>query len=317
MFANLFAERGLSLDRLKTLIEVGSAGSIAAAARGDSARQSLYSRQIKELEEFFGVELTCRRGKVLTLTEAGRELVRLAGESMRRLDDFKRRSRNLPYRFTIGAGDSLLAWIAAPVLADMQAHGDPLMFALQNLRNNQIPPKLRDMDIDFGLVRTSALSGEGLASKVIRTVEYALYVPVSLAWNITGDSEEDFPRLLDSVPLTTLVGGTGFYETLQRCCSAHGLELNIQCAAQSFPFAARMLKSGTYMAILPCMAETELGQGYLKVTHPVLDELKRTISLAWNPRLLRMRPDAQKIIDVFTEPQPHPFNITQAYDKRR
>ena len=57
MFEHLFAERGLSLDRLKTLIEVAKAGSIAAAARGDSARQSLYSRQIKELEEFFGVEL--------------------------------------------------------------------------------------------------------------------------------------------------------------------------------------------------------------------------------------------------------------------
>lgn len=53
MFEHLFSERGLSLDRLKTLIEVARAGSIAAAARGDSARQSLYSRQIKELEEFF------------------------------------------------------------------------------------------------------------------------------------------------------------------------------------------------------------------------------------------------------------------------
>ena len=104
MFEHLFAERGLSLDRLKTLIEVAKAGSIAAAARGDSARQSLYSRQIKELEEFFGVELASRRGKVLALTGAGWELVRLASESLCLLDDFKSRSRNLPYRFTIGAG---------------------------------------------------------------------------------------------------------------------------------------------------------------------------------------------------------------------
>ena len=112
MFEHLFAERGLSLDRLKTLIEVAKAGSIAAAARGDSARQSLYSRQIKELEEFFGVELASRRGKVLALTGAGWELVRLASESLCLLDDFKSRSRNLPYRFTIGAGDSLhaLGW---------------------------------------------------------------------------------------------------------------------------------------------------------------------------------------------------------------
>ena len=82
MFEHLFSERGLSLDRLKTLIEVARAGSIAGAARGDSARQSLYSRQIKELEEFFGVELTRRRGKVLVLTRPGWELVRRAHESL-------------------------------------------------------------------------------------------------------------------------------------------------------------------------------------------------------------------------------------------
>lgn len=139
MFEHLFAERGLSLDRLKTLIEVAKAGSIAAAARGDSARQSLYSRQIKELEEFFGVELASRRGKVLALTGAGWELVRLASESLCLLDDFKSRSRNLPYRFTIGAGDSLHAWVVAPVLASIQKRGLPWLFALENLRNSEIP----------------------------------------------------------------------------------------------------------------------------------------------------------------------------------
>ena len=166
MFEHLFAERGLSLDRLKTLIEVAKAGSIAAAARGDSARQSLYSRQIKELEEFFGVELASRRGKVLALTGAGWELVRLASESLCLLDDFKSRSRNLPYRFTIGAGDSLHAWVVAPVLASIQKRGLPWLFALENLRNSEIPSKLQNMDIDFGIVRTSALEAEGLESRV-------------------------------------------------------------------------------------------------------------------------------------------------------
>lgn len=181
MFEHLFAERGLSLDRLKTLIEVAKAGSIAAAARGDSARQSLYSRQIKELEEFFGVELASRRGKVLALTGAGWELVRLTSESLCLLDDFKSRSRNLPYRFTIGAGDSLHAWVVAPVLASIQKRGLPWLFALENLRNSEIPSKLQNMDIDFGIVRTSALEAEGLESRVICSMDYALYVPAALA----------------------------------------------------------------------------------------------------------------------------------------
>jgi hypothetical protein len=35
MFAKLFAESGLSLDRLKSLLEVGAAGSIVKAAEGE------------------------------------------------------------------------------------------------------------------------------------------------------------------------------------------------------------------------------------------------------------------------------------------
>lgn len=300
MFEHLFAERGLSLDRLKTLIEVARAGSIAAAAGGDSARQSLYSRQIKELEEFFGVELAARRGKVLALTRTGWELVRLASESLCLLDDFKSRSRNMPYRFTIGAGDSLHAWVAAPVLAEMQKSGLPWLFALENLRNSQIPLKLQNMDIDFGLVRTSALAAEGLESRVIRSMGYALYVPAALGAREVRGREDDFPRLMEAFPLATLGGGSGFHAALKRSCEEIGVKLRVQCETQSFPFAARMLKSGAFMAILPCMAEPELGEEVIKVTHPVLDSLARSISLAWNPRLLRVRPSARKVIDVFS-----------------
>ena len=53
MFARLFTDSGLSLDRLRALVEVGAAGSIARAAEGDPIRQSQFSRQIKELEDFF------------------------------------------------------------------------------------------------------------------------------------------------------------------------------------------------------------------------------------------------------------------------
>ena len=261
MFEHLFAERGLSLDRLKTLIEVAKAGSIAAAARGDSARQSLYSRQIKELEEFFGVELASRRGKVLALTGAGWEL------------------------------------------ASIQKRGLPWLFALQNLRNSEIPSKLQNMDIDFGIVRTSALEAEGLESRVICSMDYALYVPAALAGKKARGKKEDFLRLLEMFPLATLGSGSGFHALLKRNCAEFGIRLRVHCETQSFPFAARMLKSGAFMAILPCMAEKELGEGFVKVTHPALDGLSRSISLAWNPRLLRVRPSAKRVIDVFSIPE--------------
>ena len=78
MFDKLFAESGLSLDRLKALLAVGSAGNIVKAAGGDPIKQSQYSRQIKELEDFFQTRLTERDGKAIRLTASGKELARIS-----------------------------------------------------------------------------------------------------------------------------------------------------------------------------------------------------------------------------------------------
>ena len=105
MFESLFSERGLSLDRLKVLIEVRDAGSIAQAAPGDSVRQSQYSRQLRELSEFFGCEVAQRRGKTLKLTAPGERLAELAREHLRSLEDFRLECRQQRVVFTIGAGE--------------------------------------------------------------------------------------------------------------------------------------------------------------------------------------------------------------------
>src|SRR5688572_20548346 len=115
MFDSLFSERGLSLDRLKVLIEVRDAGSIAQAAPGDPVRQSQYSRQLRELSEFFGCEVTQRRGKILKLTSQGERLAELAREYLRSLDDFRAECKQQSVAFSIGAGDSspTVAWTSA------------------------------------------------------------------------------------------------------------------------------------------------------------------------------------------------------------
>ena len=125
-------------------------------------------------------------------------------------------------------------------------------------------------------------------------MDYALYVPAALAGKKARGKKEDFLRLLEMFPLATLGSGSGFHALLKRNCAEFGIRLRVHCETQSFPFAARMLKSGAFMAILPCMAEKELGEGFVKVTHP---------ALAWNPRLLRVRPSAKRVIDVFSIPE--------------
>lgn len=293
MFEQLFSEHGLSLDRLHTLQEVAEAGSIAAAARGDATRQSQYSRQLKELEQFFGITLTRRQGRVLTLTPAGQELLQIVNASFCALDDFKCRASATMYRYMLGCGDSIHAWMVAPVLGQAVQEGQPWQFSFANLRNADVSRQLLDMELDLGILRTSAISSDVLESVPVARVKYALYVPVHL--QRAGLS---FAQAVTTLPIATLGSGS-FYTHLQEVLQAEGLKMANMNATQSFPFALRLLRTGGYAAFLPDIAEVELPGDVLKLESPALDSLSRKLSMAWNPRLLRVRPAAEEVIRFF------------------
>ena len=295
MFAQLFSEHGLSLDRLRTLQEVAEAGSIAAAARGDATRQSQYSRQLKELEQFFGITLTRRQGRVLTLTPAGQELLQVVNASFRALEDFKCRASETMYRYMLGCGESIHAWMVAPVLGRVVKEGKPWQFSFANLRNADVSRQLLDMELDFGILRTSAISSDLLERVPLARVKYALYVPADLQ-----KAGLDFDKAVTRLPVATLGSGS-FYTQLQTNLRAAGVSLGNMNATQSFPFALRLLKTGGYAAILPDIAEVELPDDVLKLESPALESLSRKLSLAWNPRLLRVRPAAEAVIRFFIQ----------------
>jgi DNA-binding transcriptional LysR family regulator len=179
MFERLFSRRGLSVDRLRVLCEVAEAGSIVRAAGSDPVRQSQFSRQLKELEDFFEVELTRRQGKRLVLTENGKELVQIARESIGRLHDFQLRASNQPLTFSIGGGDSLVHWLVLPRLAALQDSLPDINLRLQNLRTAEVISRLQELSLDFGLVRRDALT-DPLAAFPIGKMEYALFCPKAL-----------------------------------------------------------------------------------------------------------------------------------------
>src|SRR6266568_8259698 len=114
MYSKLFAESGLSLDRLKALLEVGAAGSIVKAANGDPVRQSQYSRQIKELENFFRSRLIERQGKGSRLTANGKELARISRFFLLGLSNFQRGCLAEEQTFRIGAGPTFIRQFLLP-----------------------------------------------------------------------------------------------------------------------------------------------------------------------------------------------------------
>ena len=93
MFEKLVGQQNFSLERLITLCTVAEAGSITAAAGGVANRQSQFSHQIAQLEQFLGVDLLSRDVKPYRLTEEGKELSRICHDYFSSMEDFLARCR--------------------------------------------------------------------------------------------------------------------------------------------------------------------------------------------------------------------------------
>jgi DNA-binding transcriptional LysR family regulator len=293
MFESLFSERGLSLDRLKVLIEVRDAGSIAQAAPGDLVRQSQYSRQLRELSEFFGCEVAQRRGKILKLTEQGERLAELAREHLRSLEDFRAQCREESVAFTIGAGDSLIQWLVIPQLGEMVRAFPHTRFVTVNLRTNDIVQQISDGRVDFGIIRKNA-AAPGLKSVSLGVVSYIGLAPDAL---VRRKKHLTLRDLLDGeLPLATQTTDTQFTSGLRAIANTLGINPVPALSCQSFPQTLAAVSSGRFVAIVPELALRDAGKVAVhRISDPLLRTLDREAMLAWNPRLVRVRPNASKI----------------------
>jgi DNA-binding transcriptional LysR family regulator len=280
------------VGRLKVLIEVRDAGSIAQAAPGDPVRQSQYSRQLRELSEFFGCEVAQRRGKILKLTAQGERLAELAREHLRSLEDFRSECKQQSVAFTIGAGDSLIQWLVIPRLGKIMDEFPNTHFATANLRTNEIVQQLTDCRLDFGIIRKNAMA-PGLKSMSLGQVAYVAVVPEVLE----KKKRMDLRRAFTELPLATQTADGQFTTGLRELAKALGVTLSPALSCQSFPQTMAAVRTGKFWSIVPELAVRESPPGSV---HRVADELLATLSreamLAWNPRLVRIRLSATKIV---------------------
>jgi DNA-binding transcriptional LysR family regulator len=294
MYQSLFDDRGLSLDRLRALLEVRDAGSIAEAAPGDPIRQSQYSRQLRELSEFFGAKLGRRQGKLLKLTDEGARLAELVREQLRSLQDFRAECRADSSDYTIAAGDSLLQWLVIPRLGALIRGKPPVRFVTDSLRTHEIIRQLISGKIDLGIVRRNAV-GSGLRMASLGMVAYCVVVPASLVGSGKRPTLRD---VFNHVPIAVQTTDGEFARRMREIANGLDVAFRPALACQSFPQAASAVKSGLFASILPKLALKDFPiKGFLFTEDRVLDRLQREIVLAWNPRITRLRPGATRLLE--------------------
>lgn len=292
MFENLFAQSGLSLERLKTFREIVAAGGITAAAGDDSNRQSQFSRQLKELERYFGVELLKRGRGPAELTDAGQRLYEIIGHTLGALEEFRGTCAGQPVELVIGAGESLIQWLLLPRLAGLAEAHPRLAVAFQNLKTDEILRRLLDGGVDLGVVSHYA-PNRALASAPLGKMEFCLFVPAALLpANPKLKIKSD---VLGQLPLAMLEGSPGIRQAVEQEAQRTGIKLNVRLRFSSYPQLAQAVQNLGVAAVMPKLAAASLqGTEVRAIPLPFLEALSRQLSLVWNRKTVEVRPAIAK-----------------------
>jgi len=285
MHDRLFAQAGLSLERLRTFREIATAGGITAAAENDTNRQSQFSRQLRELEKFFGVELIRRGRGSLCLTAAGEELNRLAGIALHGLEEFLATCGTEPVALSIGAGESLIQWWLLPRMPPPNRLGNNITLAFENLRNEDILSSLKVGLLDFGVL-SCTLDEPRIESVPLGRLEFRLFIPDNLRRN----DAKSGASILRDLPLGQLSDSKTIARALAGEARRTDCRLDIRYRFSSYPQLARAILDGNVAGVMPAIALTNLPNGTVSALKlPFLDELTREVRLAWSIPMAEVR----------------------------
>lgn len=287
----LLSKGGLSLERLQALLDFAEAGSLIKAAKDNPVRQSLLSRQIRELGEFFGTELVARRGRGIVLTEAGRQLATLARGQFKTMEDFGAACTGAVVRLSVASARTILNYVVIPRLRPDLIRG--VSIDLFHERSADSAAEVAEGRYDFCIVDRLPLP-RTLSSRPLGKVTYSLYVPRQLVGNRRPTLTEALRRLALALPAAGRIREQLNGPVGENAASVVGLPGFDACLA--------LLRTGRYAAALPDVAVTKHdSKGYLRLPFDPIGIKGREYSLVWNKRAAASRPAVAKAAEVFAK----------------
>ena len=291
MFDELFSRSGLSLDRLRSFLEMAEAGSIARAAPGDPVRQSQISRQIRELEEFFGAELTQRRGKTLVLTSEGLRLAGLVRDQLQGLDDFRREAQGVPTAYVFGAGASTLETMIAPRLPALAETLGGALLRTESHRSRALVEAVREGRVDFAVVRRDAIADPSKRNCLpLVKLTFHLCIPRRLLPKGKKVVDPGDPALWSLLPFAAGRDGGQLDRAIREAMERVGICVRPRFECGSILQVRQLVGQGDCAAVLPNLALPGLDEKRV-VIHEFgpLAHYGRTLVLHWNPRQVELR----------------------------
>ena len=273
----------MSIQQLRMLREVAVRGTIVAAASSLGYTPSAVSQQLTGLERATGVAVLERVGRNVRLTDAGRELVRHAGDLLTSLEAARAAMEQVGGEVAgtieLSVYESVAVTMLVPLLERLQADHPALRI------------RTRQLDVEPALEAVAAG-----AVDVAFTLDYA-HAPMSQRTGVSSTSlfEDVFHLVVPaddevaaaSAPLGAFAGRRFIAPALTTSCGSSvvvacrtaGFEPDIAHQIDDFPTMVRLVAAGAGVALVPDLALVALPAGVRVVD---IDEpISRTIQVAW------------------------------------
>ncbi len=285
MSNELLFQKGVSMNRLQTLVLVADKGSIAAAAgQDDLARQSQFSHQLKDLETSFGRKLTERKGRTLRLTPSGTRLAALMREHLLALSRFADEVNDEAFTVRIGAGESTFNWLLTPNLSKIESPPLRIRWSFSTLHAEDIKERLLDQRLDFGIVR-SIQKTTRLKQEKLGTLENRLFIPVALM----PAPPPSALKAITSLPMALLEEGSRTRRDIENACSRQHKKPDLRYECNTATQLESVISNNLAAGPLPELARSRFDQK--KVFDISLNGIIKKdlpLCLIWNPRTLTM-----------------------------
>ncbi|MWC29942.1 LysR family transcriptional regulator [Paenibacillus sp. MMS18-CY102] len=273
----------MELTYFQTFREVAVRQSITRAAEALGYAQSSVTTQIQKLEKAYDVQLFERYGRGLRLTPAGEELLRIA---VQMLDLYQESQEKLAKQgggtLAIGTIDSLASYYLPPFVQRIRETQPELSIRLQPDREPSILNKLREGEIDIGLLLDHRPVDAALEWITIRKEPLVIIARPDHTLLAVQDLELTH---LEGAEWMMTEESCNYRIMLEKLLRSQGISYHIGLELGNPEAIKRCVKAGSGIAILPRMAvQEEISRGELAELPLQQPELCLELLLAMHPK---------------------------------
>ena len=251
----------LDVRRLRLLCDLDRLGTIAAVAGARNYTASAVSQQLSALEREAGARLLTRTGRSVTLTPAGRVLVRHGARVLAELEQATASlaavAEGLTGPLRIGAFPTAVRALLPAALVALGRTHPGLELMVTELDPADVPAALRDRRIDVGLINdydlVPARPDPGLDD--VALLDEPVYLAVPRTWTAARGRDEGVAlSSLGEAAWILATPGTVCHTVTVQLCRAAGFSPRGRHYADDFTTVLSLVAAGLGVSVVPAMA---------------------------------------------------------------